>query len=132
MSWLAALIGGAQGGIAGSIASHPFDVCSLAVVRGAAANGFGAAMARIKSEGFLGLWRGSHLNALMNAVNKSIYFLLYAWLAAAYCGRTGRRPDQPLPYTANLLVGYLSQLGSVPFVQPLCECVAPARSGCSS
>ena len=34
MSFLADLIGGAQGGITGSYASHPFDVCSMAVVRG--------------------------------------------------------------------------------------------------
>ena len=116
MSFLADLIGGAQGGITGSYASHPFDVCSMAVVRGEAANGFAAGAKRVRAEGVFGLWRGAWLNATFNAVNKSIYFVLYAWMTALYLRRTQR---DSVANAANLLIGYLSQLGSVPFNMPL-------------
>jgi len=84
MSWVADFIGGMQGGITGSYASHPFDIMSLAVVRGEATNGLAAGVQRVKKEGVGGLWRGAYLNALFNAVNKSIYFLLYAYMTGFY------------------------------------------------
>ena len=112
-SFIADLVGGAQGGIAGAYASHPFDVCSVAVMRGEASNGFAALIKRVKTEGLLGLWRGVPLNALFNAVNKSIYFMLYAWLTKLYKTRWGQVASGP-----NMLIGYFSQLGALPFFCP--------------
>jgi hypothetical protein len=109
MSWIADFVGGMQGGITGSYASHPFDIMSLAVVRGEAKNGVAAGIQRVKQEGVGGLWRGAWLNATFNAVNKSIYFFLYATLTGMY---KRRFLTDVVSYQANLLIGYLSQLGS--------------------
>ena len=87
---LAELIGGAQGGMMGALASHPFDVCSVAVMRGEAANGLQALLKRIKTEGVLGLWRGVPMNAVFNIVNKSVYFLMYAVYTSLYKQRFNR------------------------------------------
>lgn len=115
MSMLAELIGGAQGGMMGALASHPFDVCSVAVMRGEAANGLQALMKRIKTEGVLGLWRGVPMNAVFNIVNKSVYFLMYAVYTGLYKQRFARTTVAPI---ANMVIGWMAQISAVPFFAP--------------
>jgi hypothetical protein len=114
-NFLGALVGGAQGGVAGAFASHPFDICSVAVMRGEARHGLAALIQRVRSEGPWGLWRGAPLNALFNAVNKSIYFMLYAWFTALYLRRSRAASVSSL---ANMAIGYCAQLGALPFFCP--------------
>jgi hypothetical protein len=115
MSMLAELIGGAQGGMMGALASHPFDVCSVAVMRGEASNGFAALVKRVRTEGPLGLWRGAPMNALFNIVNKSVYFLAYAWYTALY---KRRMQSESVASAANIAIGWLAQMSAVPFFAP--------------
>lgn len=112
---LAALIGGAQGGMMGALASNPFDVLSVAVMRGEAKNALAAITARVKSEGLLGLWRGAPMNSLFNIVNKSVYFLAYAVYTAIY---KRRMQSESVASAANILIGWLAQMSAVPFFAP--------------
>jgi hypothetical protein len=114
-SMLAELISGAEGGMMGALASHPFDVCSVAVMRGEAPNFFAALVRRIRSEGVLGLWRGVPMNALFNIVNKSVYFLMYAIYTNLYKRLLQR---STVASAANIVIGWSAQMSAGPFFPP--------------
>jgi hypothetical protein len=132
MAMLAELIGGAQGGMMGALASNPFDVLSVAVMRGEAKNALAAIMTRVKAEGLLGLWRGAPMNALFNIVNKSVYFLAYAWYTAIY---KRRMQSESVASAANIVIGWMAQMSAVPFFAPFytvfLRSLQPNFRGCS-